>query len=180
MRTTSAALGEALVTAAEIAQRTTEVASSIDAAYANAERPVVLLCVLKGALVFTADLARRLAVAVEIECVTVRSYGHGTQSSGDVQLLNGAPSELRGRDVLVVEDIVDTGHTAAFLRRLLEEQGARSVRLVTLLDKVSRRQREVVVDWSCFSIPDRFVVGYGLDFDQRYRNLPDVRVLHVE
>lgn len=173
-------LGETLVSAAAIAERSAEVASAIDAAYAGADRAPVLLCVLKGALIFTADLSRLLRTAVEVDCVSVRSYGGGTASSGTVDLVKGATGDLRGRDVLVVEDIVDSGHTAAFLRRHLGECGARSVRLVTLLDKVSRRQREVVVDWSCFSIPDCFVVGYGLDYDERFRNLPDVHVLHVE
>jgi hypoxanthine phosphoribosyltransferase len=177
--TPTAALGEVLVDAASIRVRLAELAAEIDAHYANAERPVVLLCVLKGALIFTADLARRLTIPVEIDCIVLRSYGAGTESRGDVALVKGATTDLAGRDVLIVEDIVDSGRTVAFLQRHLAGLGAGSVRLVTLLDKTSRRVREVGVDWSGFTIPDRFVVGYGLDHGERYRNLADVRALDI-
>jgi hypoxanthine phosphoribosyltransferase len=177
--TSTSALGETLVDAASIRARIVEVAAEINAHYAAADRPVVLLCVLKGALIFTADLARQLSIPVEIDCITVRSYGPDTRSAGQVELVKGVTTELQGRDVLIVEDIVDTGHTVAFLQRNLVELGARSVRLVTLLDKTSRRARHVHIDWHCFRIPDRFVVGYGLDHGERYRNLIDVRALDV-
>jgi hypoxanthine phosphoribosyltransferase len=173
------ALGETLVDAASIRARIAEVAGEIDAHYAAAELPLVLLCVLKGAMIFTADLARNLSIPVEIDFITVRSYGASTSSAGEVELVNGMTTQLHGRDVLIVEDIVDTGRTAAFLKQHLAELGATSVRLIAMLDKTSRRARQVRVEWSGFHIPDRFVVGYGLDHGERYRNLADVRALDV-
>jgi hypoxanthine phosphoribosyltransferase len=177
MGTSIPALGEIIVDAPSIRRRVAELAAAIDAHYAQANSPVVLLCVLKGALIFTADLARRLTVPCEIDFVAVRSYGDGTESSGHPRLAAGVSVSLRGRDVLIVEDIVDTGHTIAFLRQRLTELGARSIRLVALLDKTARRAQPVHIDWKGFDIPDRFVVGYGLDHRERYRNLADVRAL---
>ncbi|MDQ6856044.1 MAG: hypoxanthine phosphoribosyltransferase [Candidatus Dormibacteraeota bacterium] len=177
MSTSIPRLGEIVVDASSIQRRVGELAAAIDAHYAAADSPVVLLCVLKGALLFTADLARRLTVPCEIEFVKARSYRDGTQSSGTPQLADGGPVGLADRDVLIVEDIVDTGHTAALLHQQLAVLGARSVRLVTLLDKTARRTQSVHVDWKGFDINDRFVVGYGLDHGERYRNLADVRVL---
>ena len=177
MSTPAAGLGETLVDAASIERRVAELAAEIDEHYRGTDNPVVLLCVLKGALVFTADLARQLSIPVEIDFVAVRSYGAGTESSGRLELSASAAGQLHGRDVLIVEDIVDSGRTAALLHSHLTELGARSVRLVALLDKTARRARPVHVDWRGFDIPDRFVVGYGLDHDERYRNLADVRVL---
>jgi hypoxanthine phosphoribosyltransferase len=177
--TPTATLGETLVDAAAIRSRIAELAAEVDAHYAAARRPVVLLCVLKGALIFTADLARHLGIPVEIDCIALSSYGAGTESTGEILLVKGVTADLRGRDVLIVEDIVDTGHTVAFLLRHLAELGAQSVRLITLLDKTSRRVREVHIDWSGFQIPDRFVVGYGLDHGERFRNLADVRALDI-
>ncbi len=173
----TAALGETLVDAESIERRVGELAADIDSHYASAEEPVVLLCVLNGALIFTADLVRRMKIPVEIDCVAVRSYGGDTQTSGRPELTAHSTVPLRGRDVLIVEDIVDSGHTAAFLREHLLGLGVRSVRLVALLDKTARRAQPVHVDWKGFDIPDRFVVGYGLDHRGRYRNLADVRVL---
>jgi hypoxanthine phosphoribosyltransferase len=138
----------------------------------------VLLCVLKGALIFTSDLARALTVPVEIDCVAVRSYGTGTVSTAAVELVREPSTSLTGRDVLVVEDIVDTGNTIAYLKALLAGAGARSVKVVALLNKTARREHPIEVDWHGFDIPDRFVVGYGLDYGERYRNLADVRALH--
>ncbi len=177
MSTPTAGLGETLVDAASIQRRIGELAAEIDAQYQGLHRPVVLLCVLKGALIFTADLARQLNIPVEIDFVAVQSYGAATRSSGRPALSATAAVQLRGRDVLIVEDIIDTGYTAALVRRHLTELGTRSVRLVTLLDKTARRTQPVQVDWRGFGIPDDFVVGYGLDHDERYRNLADVRVL---
>ena len=170
-------LGEMLVDAAAIRRRIADLAAAIDIHYARAEQPLVLLCVLKGSLIFTADLARALTIAVEIECIGVRSYGAGTTSAGRVELTSGLTTTLRDRDVLIVEDIVDTGTTTAFLQQHLASERPRSVRLVALLDKRSRRSRGVSVDWSGFDIPDRFVVGYGLDYHERYRNLAGICAL---
>jgi hypoxanthine phosphoribosyltransferase len=177
MGTSIPALGEIVVDAASIQRRVAELATAIDAHYAGSDSPLVLLCVLKGALIFTADLVRRLTVPCEVEFLSVSSYGDDTASSGTPRLTGAGAVALRGRDVLVVEDIVDTGHTVALLHQHLSALGARSVRLVTLLDKTARRSQPVHVDWKGFDIPDRFVVGYGLDNGGRYRNLADVRAL---
>ncbi len=171
------ALGETIVDALSIQRRVGELAAAIDAHYAGSPTPIVLLCVLKGALIFTADLSRRLTVPCEIDFVAVRSYGDGTESSGRPALAAGVDMRVRGRDVVIVEDIVDTGHTIAFLRQHLAGLGARSVHVVALLDKTARRTQAVQLDWKGFDIPDRFVVGYGLDHRERYRNLADIRAV---
>ena len=160
-----------------IATRVAELAGDIDLWCAGRTLPVLLVCVMRGALFFTADLARRLESTVDLEAVTVRSYGAGTTSSGTVQLVDGVVADVSGRDVLLVEDIVDSGRTLAFLVDHLRRRGAREVRAVTLLDKPSRRQVPVQPDWVGFTVPDRFVVGYGLDHGGRFRTLADVHAL---
>lgn len=170
-------IGEVIVDRESIRRRVAELAVEIDAACARCERPLVLICVLKGSLVFTADLARALTVPVEIDFVACRSYGDGATSSGSVELVKDVSTPLRDRDVLMVEDIIDTGLTTAFLREHLASHRPHSLRLVALLDKTARRRRQVALDFRGFEIPDRFVVGYGLDLAERYRNLPDVHLL---
>ncbi|MDQ2960501.1 MAG: hypoxanthine phosphoribosyltransferase [Candidatus Dormibacteraeota bacterium] len=170
-------VGDILITAQEICERVAVLGTEIDAHYAGAERPLVLVCVLTGALVFTADLARALTIDVELHCVAVRSYGDATVSSGRVDIVHDATTALGGRDVLLVEDVVDTGGTAHFLLDRFAAQRPRSLRLVAVFDKVSRRRRAVRVDWRGFEIADHFVVGYGLDHAGRHRNLPDLHVL---
>jgi hypoxanthine phosphoribosyltransferase len=177
MSSSTAVLGDVVVDSASIRRRVGELAAEIDRHYADIERPLVLLCVLKGSLIFTADLARALATPLQIECVALRSYGGGMTSSGDVQVTMDVTTSLADRDVLIVEDIVDSGTTITALQSHLTRLHPRSVRLVALLDKSSRRTRPVHVDWRGFDIPDRFVVGYGLDHGERYRNLVDVRAL---
>jgi len=171
-------LGETLVESASIRRRVAELAADIDTHYGDVDRPVVLLCVLKGSLIFTSDLARALTIPVEIDSVALRSYGSGTVSTGRIELVMEPSTSLTGRDVLIVEDIVDTGNTIAYLQAYLAAVGARSVRVVALLNKTARREHPLEVDWHGFDIPDRFVVGYGLDYCERYRNLADVRALH--
>jgi hypoxanthine phosphoribosyltransferase len=168
--------GEALVGAAEIAERIAGLGREIAAAYPDLDRPLVLICVLKGSLFFTADLARALQVPVIIDFIAVRSY-QGTRSGGTVELVKDVGIDLHDRDVLVVEDIIDTGLTTSFLLDHLAAHRPRSLKLVALLDKQARRAREVHVDFTGFRIADRFVVGYGLDVDERWRNLPDVRTM---
>lgn len=175
--TGSPTLGATLLDADAISRRVAQLAAEIDAHYAGSERPVVLLCVLKGSLIFTADLARKLTIPVEIDVVAAQSYGSAAVSSGLVVLTREPLTPLQGRDVLIVEDILDTGATVDFLRRHLDAQHPRSLRLVTLLDKTSRRAHPIKADWSGFDIPDHFVVGYGLDHGEQFRNLADVRVL---
>jgi hypoxanthine phosphoribosyltransferase len=172
-----AAPGRLLVSPEQIAARIAELAAEIDAAYAGVDGPVVLLCVLKGSLFFTADLARALSIPLEIDAIAVRSYGAGTQSSGTVQLLKDVTTPLDGRHVLMVEDVIDTGLTTAFLHEHVARHHPASLRLVSLLDKPGRRLREVRIDFRGFVLPDEFVVGYGLDLDERFRNLPGVHAL---
>jgi hypoxanthine phosphoribosyltransferase len=172
-----AAPGRLLVSPEQIAARIAELAAEIDAAYAGVNGPVVLLCVLKGSLFFTADLARALTIPLEIDAIAVRSYGAGTQSSGTVQLLKDVTTPLDGRHVLMVEDVIDTGLTTAFLHEHVARHHPASLRLVSLLDKPGRRLREVRIDFRGFVLPDEFVVGYGLDLDERFRNLPGVHAL---
>jgi hypoxanthine phosphoribosyltransferase len=172
-------VGEVLVGRESIQERVSELAAQIDAAYAGCERPLVLICVLKGSMVFTADLARALSVPVELEFVACRSYGSATRSSGTVELVKDVSMPLGGRDVLMVEDIIDSGLTTSFLRDHLAGHRPRTLRLAALLVKRRDRVRPVSVDFSGFPIDDRFVVGYGLDLDERFRNLPDVHVLDL-
>lgn len=141
------------------------------------EDHVHLVCVLKGAFMFTADLARALEGETTLDFLAVSSYGTSTRASGQVQLLKDLETDLQGRDVVIVEDIVDTGLTLAYLRHLLAARAPRSLRTVCLLDKPSRRKTHVPVEYVGFTIDDHFVVGYGLDHAERYRNLPYIGVL---
>ncbi len=134
----------------------------------------LLLGVLKGSFIFMADLVRLLDFPLELEFIRLSSYGSGRQTSGRVKVVQGLRSMVKGRDVLVVEDIVDTGITIAFLLDYLKKKGPASLRLCSLTDKPSRRQVPVTIDYLGFTVPDKFLVGYGLDFDERFRNLPDI------
>ena len=141
------------------------------------ERPFILLGILKGALFFLADLSREISVVAEIEYMSVASYGKSTQSSGVVRILKDLDRDIDGADVLLVEDIVDTGLTLEYLLRILASRRPRSLKVCSLLNKPARRVVDVPVDYVGFTIPDEFVVGYGLDYDQRYRNLPYIAAL---
>ena len=138
---------------------------------------VHLVCVLKGAFVFLSDLARAIGSNVTLDFIAVSSYGSSTQSSGQVQLLKDLDSPLEGRDVVIVEDIVDTGLTLTYLQEILRARSPRHLRTACLLSKPSRRKVEVPVDYIGFTIEDKFVVGYGLDYAERYRNLPYIAVI---
>ncbi len=139
-----------------------------------------LVAILKGACIFHADLVRAIDLSLSMDFIALGSYGESTRSSGEVRLLKDLDESVDGRDVLLVEDILDSGLTAHYILKNLESRGPRSLRVVTLLNKPSRRQVEVPVDYIGFEIPDHFVVGYGLDYKQRYRNLPDIRILSLE
>lgn len=143
-------------------------------------KDLVMICILKGATPFFADLMREIDLPLTIDFMVVSSYGASTKTSGEVKLVKDLDRSIHGKDVLVVEDIVDTGMTLSYLKRVLEGRQANSVAIASLLDKPSRRKVELDVQYSCFEIPDAFVVGYGLDFDEKYRNLPDVGVLKPE
>ena len=136
-----------------------------------------MICILKGASVFFCDLIRQVNLPVEIDFMATSSYGASTVSSGEVKLAKDLDRSILGRDVLLVEDIVDSGMTLNYLKKTLAERGAASLRIVSLLDKPSRRTAPLTVDYTCFQIPDAFVVGYGLDYNEQYRNLPDIGIL---
>jgi hypoxanthine phosphoribosyltransferase len=165
-----------LISAERIQQRVRELAAEIGRDY-QARGDVHLVCVLKGAFVFMADLIRGLDLPATLDFMAVASYAHGTTSSGEVRVLKDLDTALQGRDVLIVEDIVDSGLTLQYLQGILSARGPRSVRTACLLSKPSRRTVEVPVDYVGFEIADRFVVGYGLDHAGRYRNLPHIAVL---
>lgn len=136
-----------------------------------------IICILKGASFFACELAKRISVPVEIDFMSVSSYGAGTESSGVVKIVKDLDEQVEGKHILVVEDIVDTGNTLKYLLELITGRKPESLRLCTLLDKPDRRKAEVSVDYIGFKIPDEFVVGYGLDYDQKYRNLPYIGVV---
>lgn len=158
-----------------IRQRVIALGETISQAYAGQD--LVLVSVLKGSIIFMADLVRAISVPHEIDFMATSSYGAATNSSGVVRILKDLNVSIQGRNVLVVEDIIDSGHTLSYLLRLLQERQPASLRIVTLLDKPERRAVPIDVDWVGFSIPNEFVVGYGLDYNELYRNLPYIGVL---
>jgi hypoxanthine phosphoribosyltransferase len=168
-----------LISRDAIAQRTRELAADIHRDYATAGQ-LHIVCVLKGAFMFLADLVRAIDMPVTLDFMALSSYAKGTTSSGEVRLLKDLDSALEGRHVLIVEDIVDTGLTLQYLQDILRARGPKSVRTACFLNKPSRRQIDVRVEYIGFTIEDHFVVGFGLDYDERYRNLPDIAVLNGE
>ena len=144
-----------------------------------AVRQVHLIGILKGSIFFICELAKRITVPVTMDFMSVSSYGAGTKSSGVVKLIKDLDDPINGKDVLVVEDIIDSGRTLSYLLKNLSSRQPASIRLCTLLDKPERREVDVEVDYQGFRIPDEFVIGYGLDYDQRYRNLPYIGVLSL-
>ena len=167
-----------LISREEIEKRVLELGDALYERFAG-KRPL-FLCVLKGSLIFTADLVRACQVESDIEFIAVSSYGSGTVSSGRLNIQYDLQSDITGRPVVIVEDILDSGNTLAFLSDYLKAKGAESVTIVTLLDKPARRTKAVTADFAGFIVPDEFVVGYGLDYDQKYRNLPYIGVLRPE
>ncbi|GAA3341343.1 hypoxanthine phosphoribosyltransferase [Curtobacterium pusillum] len=168
-------LSEVLFTPEQIDEKLAELAAVVDADYAG--RDPLLVGVLKGAVMVMADFSRHLKMQARMDWMAVSSYGSGTKSSGVVRILKDLDTDLHGRDVLIVEDIIDSGLTLSWLRQNLESRGAASVEIVALLRKPEAAKVEVDVKYVGFDIPDEFVVGYGLDYDERYRNLRGVGVL---
>jgi len=166
---------EVLLTEDQIQARVSELGAQLNADYAGLEP--VLISVLKGSIVFLADLVRGMELPLSIDIMEVSSYGAATETSGQVRILKDLSNPIEGRHVVVVEDIIDTGLTLNYLLRYLREKGPASLRICCLLDKPARRLTEIPIDYVGFTIPDRFVVGYGLDYGERYRNLPYVGVL---
>ncbi len=169
--------GPVLLDAAAIQQRVRELGTEITAAYQNKEPH--LIGILKGATIFHADLVRAIDLPVSFDFIAVSSYGSSVQSSGEVRILKDLDESLEGKDVLLVEDILDSGLTVHYLLQNLRYRNPISLGVVTLLNKPSRRRIEVKADYVGFEIEDRFVVGYGLDYGQRFRNLPDIHILDL-
>jgi hypoxanthine phosphoribosyltransferase len=170
---------EPLIDEAAIAARVAALAAEIDAAFAGTDR-LVLVGLLRGSFVFIADLARKLTLPVEVDFLEVSSYGDATESTREVRILKDLRGPIEGRDVLVVEDIVDTGHTLSHVERMLKARRPRRLEVCALLDKPSRREAKIAARWVGFEIPDAFVVGYGIDYAQTNRNLPYIGVVRFE
>ena len=167
-----------LLTEEEVDRRIQEIGEQINRDYAG--KQVHLICVLKGGAFFLCELAKRITVPVSLDFMSVSSYGSATKSSGVLRIVKYLDEPWKDKEELVVEDIVDSGRTLSYLLEMLKDRGPKSVRLCTLLDKPERRVVDVHVDYTCFQIPDEFVVGYGLDYDQRYRNLPYIGVVEFD
>ena len=164
-----------LVPEEDVAKRIKELGEQISKDYAG--KQVHLICVLKGGVFFMCELAKRITVPVSMDFMSVSSYGDGTKSSGVVKIAKDLDETLEGKNVLIVEDIIDSGRTLYYLMDILSKRNPKSKKLCTLLDKPERRVKDVKVDYVGFNIPDEFVVGYGLDYAQRYRNLPFIGVV---
>lgn len=168
-----------LVSEEEVDKRIRELGELISKDYAG--KDVHMICVLKGGVFFMCELAKRITVPVSMDFMSVSSYGDDTKSSGVVRIAKDLDEPLEGKDVLIVEDIIDSGRTLSYLIKILEDRHPNSIRLCTLLDKPERRvKKDVNVDYCCFNIPDEFVVGYGLDYAQKYRNLPFIGVVEFD
>ena len=164
-----------LFTEQELKDRVAEIAAQIDKDYAGKEP--MLISVLRGSFIFMADLVRSITLPCTVDFMAVSSYGSGTTSSGVVKITKDLSESIEGRDIIVVEDILDSGNTLSYLFQLLQARHPASVRLCTLLDKPSRRTKPVTADYTGFSVDDLFVVGYGLDYAEKYRNLPYIGIL---
>lgn len=166
-----------LITEEEVDARIRELGEKISKEYEG--KQIHLICVLKGGVFFMCELAKRITVPVSMDFMCVGSYGDGTKSSGVVRLAKDLDESIENKEVLIVEDIIDSGNTLYYLMDVLRQRKPASLRLCTLLDKPDRRVKDVHVDWTGFEIPDEFVVGYGLDYAQKYRNLPYIGVVEV-
>lgn len=167
-----------LLSEEEVDTKIREIAAQISRDYEGKE--IHLICVLKGGVFFTCELAKRITVPVSLDFMSVSSYGDDTKSSGVVRIVKDLDEPVKGKDILIVEDIIDSGRTLSYLIDIIKGRGPKSVKLCTLLDKPERRVKDVKVDYVCFNIPDDFVVGYGLDYAQKYRNLPYIGVVETE
>ena len=172
---------EILISEEQLEATVTRLAEEISRDYAAPDKKLVLLCILKGSIVFMGDLMKKLTVPVEIDCMRVSSYGAATESSGNINImLDFVRADIGDCDILIIEDIIDSGRTLSYLVGYLDHKGAKSVKTCTLLDKPSRRVVEFTPDYVGMEIPDEFVVGYGLDFAEKYRALPYVGILKPE
>ncbi|KEZ90439.1 hypoxanthine phosphoribosyltransferase [Lacrimispora celerecrescens] len=168
-----------LLSEEEVAARVKEIAEEISRDYDG--KPLHLICILKGGVFFTCELAKRINLPLTLDFMSVSSYGAGTVSSGIVKITKDLDEPIEGKDVLIVEDIIDSGNTLAYLIEVLKQRNPNSIELCTLLDKPERRVKDQVkVKYTCFTVPDQFIVGYGLDYDQIYRNLPYIGVIEQQ
>lgn len=167
-----------LISEADVAAKIAELGAQISKDYDGEE--IYMLCILKGGVFFMTELAKHVTVPVSLDFMSVSSYGSQTRSSGNVRIIKDLDTPIEGKNVLVVEDIIDTGRTLAYLLDNLQQRKPKSLKLCTLLDKPEQRVTEVDVDYVGFQIPDKFVVGYGLDYDQHYRNLPYIGVVEFD
>ena len=169
---------EVLISEEVVEARISELAEQISKEYED--KDLHIICILKGSIFFTCELAKRITVPVTLDFMSVSSYGSDTKSSGVIKISKDLDESILGRDILVIEDIVDSGNTLSYLLELLQSRKPNSMKLCTLLDKPERRRKPVRVDYTGFEIPDEFVVGYGLDYAQKYRNLPYVGIVKFE
>ncbi|MBQ7841579.1 MAG: hypoxanthine phosphoribosyltransferase [Lachnospiraceae bacterium] len=169
---------EVLLSEKEVDERIQAIGEQISKDYAG--KQVHLVCVLKGGSFFLCELAKRISVPVSLDFMSVSSYGSDTKSSGVIKIVKDLDDSIKDKDVIVVEDIVDSGRTLSYLLKMLQDRGPKSLALCTLLDKPERRVIDVEVNYTGFQIPDEFVVGYGLDYDQRYRNLPYIGIVKFD
>ena len=167
-----------LLTEEQIKNKVKEMGAQISRDYKD--KNLLLVAILKGSVVFMADLMRAITIPAKIDFMAVSSYGNGTKTSGVVKIVKDLDLDLHGYDVRIVEDILDSGMTLKYITDLLRTRGTRSIKIATLLDKPARRTADIKADYFCFDIPDEFVVGYGLDYDEKYRNVPEVSVLKPE
>lgn len=166
-----------LIPEEEVNKRVRELGEKISEEYAG--KKVHLICVLKGSVFFTCELAKRITVPVTMDFLSVGSYGAGTESSGEVRIKKDLDESVEGQDIIIIEDIIDSGRTLCRLAEILKERKPNSMKICTLLDKPERRVTDVKVDYVGFNIPDEFVVGFGLDYAQKYRNLPYIGVVEL-
>ena len=169
---------EVLIPEEDVDKRIAELGKQISEDFAGKE--LHLICILKGGTFFMCELAKRITIPVSLDFMQVSSYGDGTKSSGVVRIAKDLDESIEGKEVLIVEDIIDSGRTLYYLMDILHKREPKDIHLCTLLDKPERREREVEVDYSGFEIPDEFVVGYGLDYAQKYRNLPYIGVVKFD
>lgn len=168
-------LEQILITEEQIKQRVSELGKTLSADYAD--KTPLMLCILKGSSLFYTDLIRAMDIPLECDFIAVSSYGNKTKSSGEVRMIKDLDKSIEGRHVVIVEDIVDSGYTLVYLKKILDSRGPASIKVCSLLDKEERREVPVSPDYVGFSIDDYFVVGYGLDYNELYRNLPEIGVL---
>lgn len=168
-----------LLSEEEVANRVKEIAQEVSKDYEG--KPLHLICILKGGVFFTCELAKRISLPLTMDFMSVSSYGSGTVSSGIVKITKDLDDPIEGKDVLIVEDIIDSGNTLSYLIEVLKQRNPNSIELCTLLDKPERRvKKQVEVKYTCFTVPDEFIIGYGLDYDQIYRNLPYIGVIEQQ